>query len=261
MDLGDFQTWPGSDDESPFGRPLTPTEWLPSSRLRTFLGDSGYAVRIVASAQLNAVPDLMAGTKHLHEELEAYGISLPPRLYVVGSRHRDGAAQAFVAARRVIGTDLAGALADPVVALEADRLAASLLRYYDAKYREGGRYLTDLKLEQFVHGVVDGDVTPRLWFVDLDAGWVEQAPGSGDPVEMARLQWWVAEVANIVTAAEQASHQWLVAARTGFERILGSPLFDDERGAPRRNEITSALEGGTSVDGARWLHEEFDRRG
>jgi hypothetical protein len=256
MTLDDLQTWPEPDDESPFRRLLVPHPDWASPHIRQFDGDPRFVVRLVPALQLASSPDLLPTTMALHAELERFGIPVPPRMYLVGSRHRDGSPQAFIVACAIDGVDLLDAVAvDGRRAGGVDRVCCALIRYYEVKYREGGCRLSDLKLEQFVFGPLDGD--HRLWMVDLDPGYVEITPATGDAQALASLHWRVAEVARILTSVERVSGMALVETRRRFEDLLASDMFRHPSASGRAAAIAQAIGDGTEIDGARWVREQL----
>jgi len=203
--VGGILTWPDDGDESPFRRRLVESEAIrsPKGRLRVFDGDGRFVVRLVPSLQLAGVPGLLALSRRLHGELDALGVALPPRLYVMGSRHRDGAPQGFVVARTVVRCEVPSfgrALA--AFAANGESLAAALAGYYEARYETGGRVMPDIRLDQFVFGRID-DQGPQLWFVDLDPGFVQIGARTTNAVELARLLAGADEVRDCV------ARQWM----------------------------------------------------
>ena len=254
MTLDELQTWPEPDAESPFRRPLVPHPDWRSPHIRRFDGDSRFVVRLVPALQLASSPDLLPTTMALHAELESFGIPVPPRMYLVGSRHHDGSSQAFIVAGAIDGMGLLdAATADRRMACSVDHLCCALIHYYEVKYREGGRRLSDLKLEQFVSGALDGE--HRLWMVDLDPGYVEITPAADDARALASLHWRVAEVARILTSVERVSGVTLVEARRRFENLLASEMFGHPSASGRAAAIAEAIGGGTEVDGVQWVRE------
>jgi hypothetical protein len=252
-------TWPEEGDESPFRRRLVESDSIqsPKGRLRVFEGDERFVVRLVPSLQLAGVPGLLAITSRLHGELESLGVPLPPRLYVMGSRHRDGAAQGFVVARAVVPADVYDD-AGPVTsrAVLADRLCVALAGYYEARYETGGRLVPDIRLDQFVFGHIDGD-GPTLWFVDLDPGFVEIRPRTSDGLELARLHWRIAETANMIVGLEAAVGQPLPGARAEIGRLLRSAMFRHPSAVERPAILTKILDGGETFDGGQWVQEQI----
>ena len=258
--MDDLQTWPPDGSESPFRLPLVlHPEWS-SAHIRVFEGDARFVARLVPALQLASSDRLLVTTKALHEELERFGVAVPPRIYLLGSRHRDGTPQAFIVARVVEGTGLLSALAaDPTLAAEADQLCSALSDYYQSKYEHGGARLSDLKLEQFMVGTVD-DVK-ALWMVDLDPGYVETDPATENPRHLASLHWRVAEVATILVSAEQATGQTLVQARARFDALLASAMFEHPSARGRAEALASGLADGTPVDGAEWMQAQLRSAG
>jgi hypothetical protein len=145
--MGGLLTWPEEGDESPFRRRLVESEYArsPHGRLRMFEDDGRWVVRLVPALQLAAVPGLLAASRRLHDDVEAVGVPLPPpRLYVMGSRHRDGNPQGFVVARTVTRSEDPGERSlRPSFASETDRLCVALARYYEAHYEAGGRFMPE----------------------------------------------------------------------------------------------------------------------
>ena len=224
-----------------------------------FEGDGRFVVRLVPSLQLAVVPGLLAISRQLHGELESVGISLPPRLYVMGSRHRDGTPQGFVVARTVVRCELprdCGALASFTV--EADALCVALAGYYAARYETGGRVAPDIRLDQFVFGRIDGE-GPRLWFVDLDPGFVEIGARTDGALELARVHWRIAETANMVVGLEAIAGQRLQAARTAIARLLESDMFEHPSAAERPAVLCKILDEGETFDGGQWVQEQLGR--
>jgi len=257
--MGSFQTWPPEGAESPFRHRLVEGEHIRSrhDRLRVFKEDPRFVVRIVSSLQLEGVPDLLSTSKRLHAELEAAGVAIPPRLYVLGSRHSDGHRQGFVVARAVTGSNASGGLSGgPSLAPEMDALCARLVGYYEAKYESGGAFLPDIRLDQFVYGHLD-DALPRLWFVDLDPGFVRTGPRTADALELARLHWRIAEVANMIVGLEMAIGRRLEAARAELGRLLRSPMFDHPSAAGRPAVVLKVLREREAFDGGEWMQEQF----
>ena len=256
MTLDELQTWPEPDAESPFRLPLVSHPDWTSPHIRRFDGDSRFVVRLVPALQLASSPDLLPTTMALHGELESFGIPVPPRMYIVGSRHHDGSPQAFIVARVIDGMGLLDAVtADGRMAGSVDHLCCALIHYYEVKYREGGRRLSDLKLEQFVCGPLDGE--HRLWMVDLDPGYVEISPGTDDARALASLHWRVAEVARILTSVERVSGVTLGEARRRFGNLLESEMFGHPSALGRAADIAEAIGGGVEVDGAQWVREQL----
>jgi hypothetical protein len=256
MTMDDLQTWPTQSSESPFRLPLVPHPEWPSVHLRVFDGDTGFVARLVPALQLASSDRLLVITKALHDELERFGIAVPPRIYLLGSRHRDGMRQGFIVARVVKGTGLRTALAaDPTLAGEADRLCCALVDYYRSKYETGGARLSDLKLEQFIVGSIDG--IKALWMIDLDPGYVEAEPATQNPRHLASLHWRVAEVTTILISAEQAAGQTLVQARARFDTLLSSVMFDHPSAGGRAEALAKGLADGTPVDGAEWMQAQL----
>jgi hypothetical protein len=260
MTMDELQTWPTQSSESPFRLPLVPHPQWPSMHIRVFDGNAGFVARLVPALQLESSDRLLLTTKALHEELERFGVAIPPRIYLLGSRHSDGMPQGFIVARVVEGTDLVSALAtDPTLAEEADGLCCALADYYQSKYDSGGARLSDLKLEQFVVGSVDG--IEALWMVDLDPGYVETDPATQNPRHLASLHWRVAEVATILIRAEQAAGQTLVHARARFDTLLVSGIFDHPSARGRAEALARGVADGAPVDGAEWMQAQLRSEG
>lgn len=260
MTMDDLQTWPTHSSESPFRLPLVLHPEWPSAHIRVFDGDACFVARLVPALQLASSDRLLVMTKSLHEELERFGVAVPPRIYLLGSRHRDGEPQGFIVARVVEGTGLLSALAaDPTLAGEADRLCSALADYYQSKYENGGARLSDLKLEQFMAGTIDG--VKALWMVDLDPGYVETAAATENPRQLASLHWRVAEVATMLISAEQASGHRLVQARARFDGLLTSGMFDHPSARGRAEALGAALVEGTPIDGAEWMQAQLRAEG
>jgi hypothetical protein len=260
MTMDELQTWPTQSSDSPFRLPLVPHPQWPSLHIRAFEGDAGFVARLVPALQLASSDRLLLTTKALHEELEGFGIAIPPRIYLLGSRHRDGMPQGFIVARVVEGTDLVSALAaDLTLADEADRLCCALADYYQRKYDTGGARLSDLKLEQFIVGFVD-DIK-ALWMVDLDPGYVETEPATQNPRHLASLHWRIAEVATILIRSEQAAGQTLVQARARFDALLISGIFDHPSARGRAEALARGLADGAPVDGADWMQAQLRSEG
>jgi hypothetical protein len=252
-------TWPGEADESPFRRQLVEGQTIrsPKGRLRMFQGDPRFVVRLVPSLQLAAVPGLLAISRELHAELEALGVALPPRLYVVGSRHHDGAPQGFVVARTVIGRDApADGRSRRTIAAQGDALCVALLGYYEGRYDRGGRVVSDIRLDQFVFGEID-DEPPRLWFVDLDPGFVEIERRTTQPIQLARLHWRIAEMANMIAGLEAMTGTELPAARAEINRLLDSEMFGHPTAAARPAILARVLADGETFDGGQWVQEQI----
>jgi len=257
--VGGILTWPDEGEESPFRRRLVESEAVPSpkGRLRVFEGDGRFVVRLVPSLQLAGVPGLLGLSRRLHGELEAVGVALPPRLYVMGSRHYDGEPQGFVVARTVVRCEPPShgrALAS--FAAEADALCVALVGYYEARYQTGGRVVPDIRLDQFVFGRID-DLGPRLWFVDLDPGFVEIKGRTSDALELARLHWRIAETANILIGLEAAAGQQLPSARREIGRLLRSDMFRHPSAAERPARLARVLDDGEPFDGGLWVQEQI----
>jgi hypothetical protein len=260
MTMDDLQTWPTHGSESPFRLPLVQHPEWPSAHIRVFEGDARFVARLVPALQLASSDRLLVTTKALHEEIERFGVAVPPRIYLLGSRHRDGMPQGFIVAQVVEGTDLLSALAvDPTLAGEADRLCSVLADYYQSKYENGGARLSDLKLEQFIVGTVDG--VEALWMVDLDPGYVETDPVTENPRHLASLHWRVAEVATILISAEQATGRSLVQARARFDALLTSGMFDHPSACGRAGALAKGLADGAPVDGAEWMQAQLRSEG
>lgn len=259
--MAELWTWPEGDAESPFRRRLVAWASASSKDLRRFEGDDRFVVRLVPSLQLQGAPGLLTTARRLHAELEAVGVAVPPRLYVVGSRHTDGAPQAFVVARTVTGTPLSDlpAGAGAGVAGPAEELCVALLAHLETKFEAGGAYLPDLKLEQFVHGWVDDPTDVRPYLVDLDPGSVSIEARTADPLALARLQWRIAEVANMVVSLEGIAGVAFAAARARLDGVTASPVFAGAE--PRVSALRSALSDGATLDGLEWVQEEMARRG
>jgi hypothetical protein len=256
MSLEELQTWPGPESESPFRWRLVVEPGWSSPHIRRFDGDARFVVRLIPSLQLASCGDLLEVTMRLHGELESIGIGVPPRLYVRGSRHRDGSPQAFVVARVVDGAPLVEAAATNARAVHGiDRVCVALVDYYDRKYRQGGPRLSDIKLEQFVFGALDGEAQP--WMVDLDPGYVSAPPMTGDGRALASLHWRVAEVVRIVTAVERVAGSRLASARRRLEGLFASPMFDHPSARERPAMLAEALATGSEVDGAGWVREQL----
>lgn len=257
--MGGILTWPEEGVESPFRRRLveSPTIQSPKGRLRVFEGDGRFVIRIVPSLRLAVAPGLLASSRRLHEELESVGVPIPARLYVLGSRHHDGAAQGFVVARTVIRCDVprngAAGFAD-----EADGLCVALAGYYEARYDRGGRFLPDIRLDQFVFGSIDAE-PPRLWFVDLDPGFVEVEARTSDPVQLARVHWRIAETANMIIGLEAAVGRRLARARAEIDRLLGSGMFRHPSAAQRPAVLMRILDEGELFDGGEWVQQQIAR--
>ena len=257
--MGGILTWPDDGDESPFRRRLVESEAIrsPKGRLRVFDGDGRFVVRLVPSLQLAGVPGLLALSRRLHGELDALGVALPPRLYVMGSRHRDGAPQGFVVARTVVRCEVPSfgrALA--AFAANGESLAAALAGYYEARYETGGRVMPDIRLDQFVFGRID-DQGPQLWFVDLDPGFVQIGARTTNAVELARLHWRIAETANLIIGLEAAAGRQLPAARAKIKRLLGSNMFRHPSAAERPAVLSGILEEGEPFDGGQWVQQQI----
>lgn len=258
--MDDLQTWPTEGSESPFRLPLVPHPEWSSAHIQVFDGDARFVARLVPALQLASSDRLLVTTKALHEELERFGVAVPPRIYLLGSRHRDGTPQGFIVARVVEGTGLLSALAaDPALAGEADLLCSVLADYYQSKYEHGGARLSDLKLEQFILGTVDG--VKALWMVDLDPGYVETEPATENLRQLASLHWRVAEVATILISAEQATGKRLVQARNRFDALLTSGMFDHPSARGRAEALAKGLADGTPVDGAEWMQAQLRSAG
>jgi hypothetical protein len=256
--VGGLLTWPEEGHESPFRRPLVESDSIrsPKGRLRVFQGDGRFVVRLVPSLQLAAVPGLLAISRGLHAELEAVGVPLPPRLYLMGSRHRDGAPQGFVVARTVTRCAISPDGSSLALAAEANRLCVALARYYDARYETGGRVVPDIRLDQFVFGCIDGE-EPRLWLIDLDPGFVEIQARTTDAVELARLHWRIAEAANLIVGLEATGGQRLPAARAEIRRLLRSDMFRHPSAAERPAVLARILDEGEPFDGGQWVQEQI----
>jgi hypothetical protein len=261
--MGSFETWPGEGAESPFRRRLVECEEIRSrhGRLRVFEDDLRFVIRIVSSLQIEGAPDLLSTSRRLHAELEATGVAIPPRLYVVGSRHSDGRPQGFVVARTVTGSNVSGAplTGDPSVASGMDSLCVRLVGYYEAKYQSGGAFLPDIRLDQFVYGHLDG-APARLWFVDLDPGFVRIGPRTADALQLASLHWRIAEVANMIVGLEVATGRRLEAARAELGRLLHSPMFEHPSAAGRPAVVLRVLRQREAFDGGEWMQEQFRHR-
>jgi hypothetical protein len=262
--MGSFQTWPSEGAESPFRGRLVERPEIRSrhGRLRVFEDDLRFVVRIVSSLQLEGVPDLLSTSKRLHAELEATGVAIPPRLYVLGSRHSDGHPQGFVVARSITGSNISGGRnGGPALAPEMDALCARLVGYYQAKYESGGAFLPDIRLDQFVYGHLDdADAAPRLWFVDLDPGFVRIGPRTEDALELASLHWRIAEVANMIVGLEMAVGRRLETARAELGRLLRSPMFDHPSAAGRPAVVSKILRDRAAFDGGEWMQEQYRAR-
>ncbi len=222
-----------------------------------FDGDGRFVVRLVPSLQLAVVPGLLAISRELHAELESVGISLPPRLYVMGSHHRDGAPQGFVVARTVVRCDVPRqreALASFTVG--ADALCVALAGYYEARYATGGRVVPDIRLDQFVFGSIDGEY-PRLWFVDLDPGFVEIEALTTTPIQLARIHWRIAETANMAVGLEAIVGQRLPATRATITRLLDSEMFRHPTAVERPATLSRILDEGETFDGGQWVQEQI----
>lgn len=254
MRLDDLQTWPTAGLESPLRLPLRRGPAWSSPHLRRLDGDDRFVVRLVPALQLASSDALLATTKALHAELEDFGIGVPPRLYVIGSRHRDGAPQGLIVTRIVTGNPLLDALASGSLDLaEVDRLCCFLVDYFEAKYVRGGGCLSDLKPGQFVYGSIDGDV--RLWMVDLDPGYIEVAPTTSDPRQLAALHWRISDIVTVLTAAERLAGHPLRRTRHRIDDVLESQLFADPGLGYRWEALRAAMTMGMAVDGAQWMEE------
>ncbi|MCA1845503.1 MAG: hypothetical protein LC792_20375 [Actinobacteria bacterium] len=257
--MGAILTWPAEGDESPFRHRLVENDAIrsPKGRLRVLEGDGRFVVRLVPSLQLAGVPGLLAITRRLHGELESVGLALPPRLYLMGSRHRDGTPQGFVVARAVVGCEMPGGGRElSAFAAEADALGVTLAGYYEARFETGGRVVPDIRLDQFVFGRVD-DRGPQLWFVDLDPGFVEIRARTTDAVELARVHWRIAETAAIVAGLEAAAGRRLPAARAAIARLLASDMFRHASAEERPAVLRRILDEGELFDGGQWVQEQI----
>lgn len=57
---------------------------------------------------------------------------------------------------------------DKFTAEDLDRVGETFARYYTDKKRSGEMALTDLRIDQFMWGTIEGDPIERAYFVDLD---------------------------------------------------------------------------------------------
>lgn len=260
MSLDELQTWPTDDSGSPFRWPLVPHPRWSSPHLRIFDRDGRFVVRLVPALQLASSPDLLAKTKALHEELETFGLFVPPRLYLFGSRHRDGTSQGLIVARAVDGDDVLSVLERRTIPVAVvDGLCQALLDYYDAKYRHGGLRLSDLKPEQFVYGAIDG--VQGLWMVDLDPGFVEAERETTDARKLASLHWRVADVVTMIVSAERLCGEQLSEARRRLEELLATGMFRHPTAQARPAVLQGALTTGRDVDGSVWVQEQLRASG
>ena len=235
------------DVRGPFRRVLTehPPERLTSSKHKALAGDDRWTVRLIPGPL--ATVERLRTYRKLVDELTDHGVSVAQASFIIAPG-TDGR-MAFALTRWIEGVRLDLALEGADGAIRAvDRLGAALAAYYDPKLREGGGYLVDMGLRQFVFS----EDSPVL--VDLDPVWVEHDPKDADALSAARIHSRVADVANMVIQGERISGSRLPLSRAALDgtvetlRRVGLPGSREHA-----DEIERGLAEGVDVAGVRWV--------
>jgi hypothetical protein len=144
---------------------------------------------------------------------------------------------------------------------DVDQLISALGEYLQQKHEVGGSCLVDLSIDQFMYGSL-GHGSAEIFLVDVDPGWIDLIPPYSQRIR-ASLQREIANVANILIAAESGLRQPMPAGRTSLERSVHMSVFDDPAGNQRRIKIESALAAGHRLDARDWvrLSSDADRNG
>ncbi len=117
----------------------------------------------------------------LFEELAVnYGIIVPDFSTRV-IQNSEGAYFGDIIVDRVSGKPLVDVIkeGDGKLTIEdLDKFGETFARYYIDKKRSGGTALSDLRIDQFIWGTIEGDTTERAYFIDLDPLYGEYISGS-----------------------------------------------------------------------------------
>ncbi len=243
-----------ASDRAPFtGELRMPVDFSSSQdRLRT-LGE-----RVVVRLVHDALSDTrrLSHCLELFRELADFGVSTPPIWAVVG-RGEDASSGAFIVTLRVQGHPLSeGSRSSKIAAMATEELCCALARYDHYKFRSGGDYLVDMKIENFVFGSLSGrSGRPIVYWIDHDPVYATFDPAEATPTTIAQTHLHVAEVTNLVIHGEQLGDTRFRSARAELE-----PLFDlmteSESGPRRVDELRRGLEASEAVDGRAWVQEE-----
>ncbi|OGH14050.1 MAG: hypothetical protein A3H50_03335 [Candidatus Levybacteria bacterium RIFCSPLOWO2_02_FULL_37_10] len=127
--------------------------------------NSEYIVRPEIQGGAPPVDDLKIA-RSLHAELEMNcGIAVPRCDIVLGPTPIEGANAAYLVVDKVAGVGLEVADIDD----ETIRtFVSSLLKYHIDKYQNGGYFLSDIGINQYLFGSAPGKSDRRIYLVDID---------------------------------------------------------------------------------------------
>src|SRR3989344_1877870 len=109
-----------------------------------------------------------------------------------------------------------------------DTLYSKLVGYYSEKYAQGGLYLEDLSGSQFVYGKKAGDISDRVYLVDVDPFVSEyNAEDREDPENITMLSRMKFLALCIDSLEKRLYGLKLVEARKEFGRFLGILIPSD----------------------------------
>lgn len=162
---------------------------------------------------------------HFSELNEKYGVANSGFWPVIGHDKR-GEPAAYIVTEKVHGLNLHDALINPNSTLinKADDMLAGLGRYYHDVLTNGGMFIYDLRIEQFIYGHKAGETEDKLYLVDLDPHLMEYPPA--DNLSGARTDL-VRRAANLRQGGlyyrrmkEERAQEWMVIARPWLDDLL-----------------------------------------
>jgi hypothetical protein len=246
----------------PFRQELVVDDVLRSpngDRLRLVPGDQNWVVRFIHPRQYAATPDLLARTVSAHDELERFGIRLPPHTYLEVEEEPGSGRTMLVVAARIAGESLASAAGKREDAHRvAEAVVTDVLRYYASKFVSHTPYFSDVHIGQFMWGTHLHSRSPGAWMIDLDAG---GAPLARDPDarQIALLHWWIGESANSAIELESTTGEPVLGYRRLLDELAEGPVFAHPSAAGRVDRMREALEAGEKFDAnEEWVQPLLD---
>ncbi|OGE22764.1 hypothetical protein A2688_02160 [Candidatus Daviesbacteria bacterium RIFCSPHIGHO2_01_FULL_38_8] len=125
----------------------------------------------------------------------------------------------YVVTEKVDGPSLdnIGFSSDPCRAEDFEAFCVGLAKYFTDKYRDGGYYLSDQKIDQYVYGGTKSNPKPGVHFVDLD--WEMGSINPEDPYDLDSWMFrgYIGFVADMIDHLEARCGTNFARARTEFK--------------------------------------------